>query len=102
MEIPLTPMKMAYTDQNGIPRCPNDPSLQMRAEGTSKLRSDVTCYKFSCPKINESATKQPESIIVNASAKTNVPPPAPDVGFMCIPKKSTCLSRYHPRDGRLE
>lgn len=102
MEIPLAPMKIVYTDQNGIPRCPNDPSLQMRAESTSKLRSGVICYKFSCPKINKSATKQPESSIVNTSTKTNVPPLTPDVGFMCIPKKSTCLSQCHPRDERLE
>lgn len=41
-----------YTiDENGIPCCPNDPALHMKAEGTSKLRSGVTRYKFSCPKI---------------------------------------------------
>ena len=38
-------------DPNGIPCCPNDPSLEMKPEGTSKLRSGVTRYKFSCPKI---------------------------------------------------
>lgn len=41
-----------YTiNKNGIPCCPNDPSLEMKPEGTSKLRSGVTRYKFSCPKI---------------------------------------------------
>ena len=41
-----------YTlDDNGIPCCPHDPSLSMKPEGTSKLRSGVVRYKFSCPKI---------------------------------------------------
>lgn len=43
---------MDYTiNQNGIPCCPNDPNLIMKPEGTSKLRSGVTRYKFSCPKV---------------------------------------------------
>ena len=36
---------------DGIPCCPNDPSLPMKYEGTSKLRSGVTRYKFVCPKV---------------------------------------------------
>ena len=36
---------------DGIPCCPNDPSLPMKHEGTSKLRNGVTRYKFVCPKI---------------------------------------------------
>ena len=41
-----------YTiNENGIPCCPHDPSLPMKYEGTSKLRSGVTRYKFVCPKI---------------------------------------------------
>lgn len=41
-----------YTVNNhGIPCCPNDSSLTMKYEGTSKLKSGVTRYKFVCPKI---------------------------------------------------
>lgn len=36
---------------DGIPCCPHDPSLPMKYEGTSKLRSGVTRYKFVCPKV---------------------------------------------------
>lgn len=39
------------TNENGIPCCPRNPSLPMKYEGTSKLRSGVTRYKFVCPKI---------------------------------------------------
>lgn len=35
----------------GIPCCPKDASLAMKYEGTSKLRSGVTRYKFVCTKI---------------------------------------------------
>ena len=38
-------------NEDGIPCCPHDPSLQMKYEGTSKLRSGVTKYKFVCPKM---------------------------------------------------
>ena len=38
-------------NQSGIPCCPNDASLPMKPEGTSKLKSGVTRYKFSCPNI---------------------------------------------------
>jgi hypothetical protein len=38
-------------NENGIPCCPKDPSLEMKPEGTSKLRSGVVRYKFVCPKI---------------------------------------------------
>lgn len=41
-----------YTiNKDGIPCCPNDSSLTMKFEGTSKLRSGVARYKFVCPKI---------------------------------------------------
>ena len=41
-----------YTiNENGIPCCPHDDSLPMKSEGTSKLRSGVTRYKFCCPKV---------------------------------------------------
>lgn len=36
---------------NGIHCCPSDGSLEMIYEGTSKLRSGITRYKFVCPKI---------------------------------------------------
>ena len=36
---------------DGIPCCPHDPSLPMKYEGTSMLRSGVTRYKFVCPKM---------------------------------------------------
>lgn len=38
-------------DKNGIPCCPNDPSLPMKYEGICKLKSGVTRYKFICPKV---------------------------------------------------
>ena len=38
-------------NEDGIPCCPHDPSLPMKYEGTSKLRSGVTRYKFVCPKM---------------------------------------------------
>jgi hypothetical protein len=38
-------------NENGIPCCPKDPSLEMKPEGTSKLRSGVVRYKFVCPKL---------------------------------------------------
>ena len=41
-----------YTiNENGIPCSPNDPSLPMKYECTSKLRSGVTRFKFVCPKM---------------------------------------------------
>ena len=41
-----------YTiNEKGIPCCPNDGSLPMKSEGTSKLRSGVTRFKFVCPKM---------------------------------------------------
>lgn len=41
-----------YTiNENGIPCCPNNPSLSMKYECTSKLRSGVTRFKFVCPKM---------------------------------------------------
>ena len=38
-------------NENGIPCCPHDPSLPMKYECTSKLRSGVTRFKFVCPKM---------------------------------------------------
>lgn len=41
-----------YTlNADGIPCCPHDEALAMKYEGTSKLKSGVTRYKFVCPKI---------------------------------------------------
>lgn len=41
-----------YTiNDNGIPCCPNDHTLPMKPEGTSKLKSGVTRFKFACPKM---------------------------------------------------
>ena len=38
-------------NEDGIPCCPHVPSLPMKYEGTSKLHSGVTRYKFVCPKM---------------------------------------------------
>jgi hypothetical protein len=38
-------------NENGIPCCPKNPSLEMKPEGTSKLSSGVVRYKFVCPKM---------------------------------------------------
>ncbi len=41
-----------YTmNDDGIPCCPHNSGLPMKYEGISKLRSGVTRYKFSCPKV---------------------------------------------------
>ena len=41
-----------YTiNADGIPCCPHDENLAMKYEGTSKLKSGVTRYKFVCPMI---------------------------------------------------
>lgn len=49
-----------YTlNENGIPCCPHDPSLPMKPEGTSRLRSGVVRYKFLCPKVKW--VKNPET-----------------------------------------
>jgi len=42
-----------YTiNENGIPCCPNDPTLPMRPEGnTSHLRCGLPSFKFVCPKM---------------------------------------------------
>jgi hypothetical protein len=38
-------------NENGIPCCPKNSSLEMKPEGISKLRSGVARYKFVCPKM---------------------------------------------------
>lgn len=38
-------------NDDGIPCCPHNSELPMKYEGISKLRSGVTRYKFSCPKV---------------------------------------------------
>lgn len=38
-------------NENGIPCCPHDESLQMKYEGSSKRKNGLTRYKFVCPKI---------------------------------------------------
>lgn len=38
-------------NENGIPCCPNDPSLPMKHEGTSKRENCIVRYKFICPKV---------------------------------------------------
>lgn len=41
-----------YTlNADGIPCCPSDSGLPMKYEGTAKLKSGVTRYKFVCPKM---------------------------------------------------
>jgi len=54
--IPLNPRAhLEHVDylvnDDGIPCCPKDSSLPMKYEGTAKLKSGVTRYKFVCPKI---------------------------------------------------
>jgi len=38
-------------NDQGRPCCPYDPSLPMKPEGISKLKTGVARYKFSCPKV---------------------------------------------------
>ena len=38
-------------NQDGIPCCPNDPSLPLKPEGASTRRNGLVRYKFSCPKV---------------------------------------------------
>lgn len=41
-----------YTiNKNGIPYCPHDDSLPVKYECTSKLKSNVTRFKFVCSKM---------------------------------------------------
>ena len=42
---------------DGIPCCPHDTSLAMKHEGSAKLHSGVTRYKFVCPKVHWSYDK---------------------------------------------
>lgn len=54
--IPLNPRAKLenpdyHLNADGIPCCPHDETLPMKYEGTSKLKSGVTRYKFVCPKI---------------------------------------------------
>lgn len=40
-------------NEDGIPCCPNDPTLQMKPEsGVSNLRSGIPRFKFVCPKMS--------------------------------------------------
>ena len=49
LSIPDTDYK---TDANGIPCCPNDPSLSMKREGSkSHLKSKIPTMRFVCPKM---------------------------------------------------
>ncbi len=62
--IPLNPRSKREGEDftlngDGIPCCPHNPSLPMKPEGTSKLRSGVIRYKFSCPKVKW--VKHPET-----------------------------------------
>ena len=45
--------KKDYTvNEDGVPCCPNDPTLPMKQEGnTSHLRSGIPTFKFVCPKM---------------------------------------------------
>lgn len=38
-------------NEHGIPCCPNDSSLPMKHEGTSKRKNGIVRYKFICPKV---------------------------------------------------
>jgi hypothetical protein len=39
-------------NDSGIPCCPNDHSLVMKCEGTSKRKNGLTRFKFICPKVS--------------------------------------------------
>ena len=65
-----------YTiNENGIPCCPHDDSLPMKYEGTSKLKSGVTRFKFVCPKIkwtkNETTGKYQRHCTCNEPCTTS-------------------------------
>lgn len=53
MKTKLSVEGIDYTvNENGIPCCPHDPSLQMKREGSkSHLRSKLPTMKFVCPKM---------------------------------------------------
>lgn len=38
-------------NENGIPCCPHEPSLMMKAEGSAKRKNGLIRFKFSCPKV---------------------------------------------------
>ena len=49
-------------NEDGIPCCPHDSSLPMKYEGTSKLRSGVTRYKFVCPEMKHIYDKNTKKV----------------------------------------
>jgi hypothetical protein len=53
LKVKLSLEENGYTfNQNGIPCCPNDPSLPMKREGSkSHLKSKLPTMKFVCPKM---------------------------------------------------
>lgn len=53
LRVKLSMEENGYTfNENGIPCCPNDPSLPMKREGgISKLKDGTNRYKFVCPKM---------------------------------------------------
>jgi hypothetical protein len=61
--IPLNNARLENSDytinQDGIPCCPNDPSLAMKPEGnTSHLRCGIPSFKFVCPKMKWTRDKE--------------------------------------------
>ena len=55
----LTEKAECPVNENGIPCCPNDPTLPMKREGgKSNLRSGIPTMKFVCPKMNWEYDKQ--------------------------------------------
>lgn len=81
-----------YTlDDNGIPYCPHDPSLSMKPEGTSKLRSGVVRYKSSCPRIKWVKIPGPKNTSDSASVKTPVRIPPANGWSIPIRRKNCAL-----------
>jgi len=63
LKVKLSLGKSGYTwNENGIPCCPNDPSLPMKREGSkSHLKSMLPTMKFVCPKMKWQYNRETKS-----------------------------------------
>ena len=86
---------------DGIPCCPHDETLPMKYEGTSKLKSGVTRYKFVCPKIKWEKTANTGKY--KRILESFYPPPIFFVNIFraCCPAKILAVSCLQHKSGRV-
>lgn len=63
LKVKLSMEEDGYTfDENGIPRCPHDPSLSMKREGgNSPLKDGTARFKYVCPKMKWEYNREDKS-----------------------------------------